>query len=60
MTDTPKDVLDTVADKVSPRDKASTASDAKVKSPNTRDGLPVEGQLRKGWNPDGNGGLPTP
>ena len=31
-----------------------------VKSPTTKTGLPVEEQVHKEWDPNKNGGLPTP
>jgi hypothetical protein len=36
------------------------AADATVKSPVTETGLPVEEQVRKEWDPNKEGGLPTP
>ena len=36
------------------------ASDATVRSPITGTGLPVEEQVRKEWDPQKDGGLPTP
>jgi hypothetical protein len=45
-----KAVIDKVAAKVAARRKATTSSDAKVKSPTTPDGLSIVDQLRK-WDP---------
>lgn len=41
---------------------ASEAVDpaAEIKSPVTETGLPVAEQIRKEWDPNRNGGLPTP
>jgi hypothetical protein len=36
------------------------AADATVQSPVTESGLPVEEQIRKEWDPNKDGGLPTP
>jgi hypothetical protein len=36
------------------------ASDATVRSPTTGTGLPVEEQIQKEWDPNKDGGLPTP
>jgi hypothetical protein len=36
------------------------AADAAVRSPVTETGAPVEEQIRKQWDPNKNGGLPTP
>ena len=36
------------------------ATDATVQSPTTETGLPVEEQVRKEWDPNKDGGLPTP
>jgi hypothetical protein len=36
------------------------ASDATVRSPTTETGLPVEEQIQKEWDPNKDGGLPTP
>lgn len=36
------------------------AADATVQSPVTDTGLPVEEQIRKEWDPNKDGGLPTP
>ncbi len=38
----------------------SDAPDATVQSPTTETGLPVEEQVRKEWDPNKDGGLPTP
>jgi hypothetical protein len=60
MATEPKDVLDKVADKVAVKQKQTTSSDATTKSPTTPGGLPIEDQLRKEWDANKNGGLPTP
>jgi hypothetical protein len=54
-----KDVIDRVAAKVLAKRKATTSSDASVKSATTPDGLSIEGQLRK-WDPNKHDGLPMP
>ena len=36
------------------------SADAAVQSPTTETGLPVEEQIRKKWDPNKDGGLPTP
>ena len=36
------------------------SSDAAVRSPTTETGLPVEEQVQKEWDPNRDGGLPTP
>jgi len=36
------------------------SADATVRSPTTETGLPVEEQVQKEWDPNKDGGLPTP
>jgi len=48
-----------ILDNVVPAGEADDPA-AEIKNPVTDTGLPVEGQIRKEWDANQNGGLPTP